>query len=200
MLSGVSFFRIQEDPVLRHLARLSVLAAALGAALAFSGSAVAAPSTPVLFPIASSVPSGSLLVKWTPSSFDAGTTSAFYELSVLDVSTSTLVQYAVSGTSKTIVVASGHTYTVCVRAGQVKGNVLTFSGSTCDRFKVGEAWGTGVIVAYWPGRPGYMPADYLVFERADGRLREDVLSARVVDSVQVKSVYADAFGARLVLA
>jgi hypothetical protein len=185
--------------VLRHLARLGVLASALGAAFALSGSALAAPTTPVLAPIPDVVSPGSLTVHWSPAAFDPGTLG-FYELSLIDITGSSYVKYFVLGTSKTVSVVSGHSYAVCVRAGEIVPAAISYriySGRSCDKFKVGARWGGGAERAAWPGKPGYH--DDLIFDTADARYRTVVLSART-DDPEVVGVVADSRGVRLLLA
>jgi hypothetical protein len=141
-------------------------------------------------------------VGWSPSTFDANAVAKFYELSVLDFTAGSGTKYAVSGTSKTINLVANHTYGLRLRAGEVLGGQLLYSGGDTDVFNVLPMV---VIPVYyqvfhkwpvpWPWCLTCPPRD-LVF---DGdpvvqRSRDLILSARVYDPVVVAGLYVDARG------
>jgi hypothetical protein len=188
--------------MLRSLIRTGVLALALGAALVFSGSALANPTTPQLHPIAPTVFAGPLTVQWNPSTFDANAIVKFYELQVIDFTSGTAPKYGVFGTSKTINVIAGHTYGLRLRAAEVANGQLLYSGSSVDVFNVIPM----IIipdfyeVEYkwppdWPWCLTCPPFD-VVFDDDPvvQRQRELILSARVYDREVITSLYVDARG------
>jgi hypothetical protein len=150
--------------MLRHLTRIGLLAAALGAALAFSGGALAAPTTPQLFPIPTSVPSGDVIVKWTPSTFDAGFTG-FYELTVYDTTSATTTVYITSATSQKVPVVAGHQYSMCIRAGEHAAAAQAWSGYDCEATAASSRLRVDIYCA-WPPRLDWYPGD-LVYEPGD---------------------------------
>ena len=107
----------------RALSRLGALGAVLVAALAFSGSALANPTTPQLHPIPSTVFGSPLTISWSPSFWDAGSILRFYELQVIDLTAGTSSTQAVFTTSKTLNVSYNHTYGVRLRAANVAGRI-----------------------------------------------------------------------------
>ena len=128
--------------MLRTLIRSGVLAAVLGAALAFSGSALANPTTPQLNPIPSTVFAGQLTVSWSPSTFDSSLLYAGYVLTVTDhpgapvLPFSTTYSIAAPATSKTISLAAGHFYILRLRAIEVTTSLeVKLSGSDYEVFK-----------------------------------------------------------------
>jgi hypothetical protein len=119
----------------RFFTRIGVLGAVVAAALAFSGSALANPSTPQLDPISPLVIAGPLTVSWSPSTPDPGAAALWYELTVFDYTAGTISKLpATFTTSKTIWTQSGHTYGLRLRAGEALGSSVIHSGSSVDVF------------------------------------------------------------------
>jgi hypothetical protein len=119
----------------RVFTRVGVLGAVLAAALAFAGSALANPTTPGLAPIPPTVIAGPLTVSWTPSTPDPGASVLWYQLTVFDYTAGTISNLpATFTTSKTILTQAGHTYGLRLRAGEVLGSSVLYSGSSVDVF------------------------------------------------------------------
>jgi hypothetical protein len=184
----------------RNLIRTGVLAAVIAAALAFSGSALANPTTPQLYPIAPTVFAGPLTVKWFPATFDVGANPRWYELQVLDLTAGTSVKYGTFGLSKTINVLAGHTYGLRLRAAEVLNGQGLYSGSDVDVFNVIPMIVIPDIyeVEYrWPPEPPCMCPPFDVLFEDDPvfpRYREDILTARYYDTEVITSLYVDARG------
>jgi hypothetical protein len=184
----------------RPLLRLGVLATALVSALAFSGSALAAPSTPVLKPIAPVIFSTSLKVEWFPSAFDRGALFTGYNVFLSDTTAGTLAQYGTTGTSLQLVnLKSGHKYVVRVRALEVMPNLQAYvSSSAFDVFTVLPLF---VPDLYWeeirfpPDPPWCLtcpPFDILFQD--DPVLRLNRARIQVVDTERVLGVTVDPRG------
>jgi hypothetical protein len=179
--------------MLRHLTRIVVLAAALGAALAFSGSALAAPTKPNLFPIPTSISaSGDLIVQWTASTFDPGFAPA-YELTVKDAASPSADVYITSATSQKVPVLQGHQYTMCVRAVEKLPAAVLSSAYDCEATAAGARLRVDVTAA-WPGRLDFFPPDF-IYTAADAPFARALRANpgyRPYDGVL--GVYVDAHG------
>jgi hypothetical protein len=186
----------------RLFTRIGVLGAVVAAALAFSGSALANPSTPTLAPIAPIVFEGPLTISWSPSAFDRGALSGWYELTVIDLTGGASSTTGVFGTSRTINVFAGHTYGVRLRAGEVtSAQTVLYSGSSVDVFDVIKFF-EPPLYSYdvlWRLKPNpcltcppleiFVGDDPLV-----QRTRELVSKAQVLDREQLVGLYVDARG------
>jgi hypothetical protein len=185
----------------RSLIRTGVLAAVIGAALAFSGTALANPTTPQLQAIPPTVFAGPMTVKWFPAVFDVNANPRWYELQVLDFTAGTSVKYGTFGLSKTINVVSGHTYGLRLRAAEVLYGQGLYSGSDVDVFNVIPFFIPDIYeIAYrWPPDPPWCltcpPFDVLFQDDpVYPRYREDILTARYYDTEVITSLYVDARG------
>lgn len=107
------------------------------ASLAFAGSALAAPSTPHLAPIAPYVCSSTVNLSWTPSTPDPGAHVLVYRVDIGDLTTGTASHKYVGGLSTTIgPLASGHQFVVRVRALEMTAaHALVYSATSGDSFK-----------------------------------------------------------------
>lgn len=172
----------------RSLTRISVLAAVLGAALAFSGSALAVPSTPQLDPIPAVVPPGDLSVHWSDSTFDPGA-SGFYRLDVLDLTASNPWSYELTGTTQLIdskLLLYGHQFSVCVTAIQALPTHSEASAAHCDTFGVGSG--------AWPIRGGEFWAGQVMFEEVEPRVADIIRSCADYRPVRYAGVRIDDHG------
>ena len=186
----------------RHLTRIGALLAVVAAALAFSGSALANPSTPTLAPIAPTVFEGPLTISWSPSAFDRGALAAWYEVTLIDITAGTSSKTGHFGTSKTVNVFAGHTYGVRVRAGEVtSANTVVYSASSVDVFSVIKFFEPPLYYydVLWRLQPNPCltcpPLEIFVGDDpVVQRTRELVASSRVLDSEQLLGLYVDARG------
>ena len=184
----------------RPLGRFGILAAALVSALSFSGSALAAPSTPVLKPIAPVIFSTSLNVQWFPSTFDQGAILKGYGVYLSDTTAGTLAQYSTPATSLQLVnLEAGHKYIVRVRAVEVMPNLQAYvSSSAWDVFTVMPLF---IPDLYWeeirfpPDPPWCLtcPPFDILFER-DPELRLSRERIQLVDRERVVGLRVDARG------
>jgi hypothetical protein len=184
----------------RPFLRLGFLAAALVSALAFSGSALAAPTTPVLKPIPPVVFSTSLTVGWWPSTFDRGAILTGYRLYLSDLSSGTFTQHSTQNTQYHFVnLKVGHKYVVRVQAIEVMSNLQgSASGSAFDVFTVLPLF---IPDLYWeeirfpPDPPWCLtcpPFDILFQD--DPLLRLNRARIQVVDTERVLGVTVDPRG------
>jgi hypothetical protein len=123
--------------VSRALARIAVLASVLVAALALSGSALAAPTKPTLFPIPQNVIEGPYTVHWLPSSFDRGCYGGLYRFRLLDITTYpsvTKVDVLTSSLSRTITVVKNRKHAVIVQGAEVCSSSLVVGPADVDVF------------------------------------------------------------------
>ena len=186
----------------RLFTRLGVLGAAVAAALAFSGSALANPTTPQLAPIPPLVIAGPLTVSWSPSSPDPGATVLWYELTVFDYTAGTISKLPANfTTSKTIWTQSGHTYGLRLRAGEVLGSEIRYSGSSVDVFSAIKLIVPQVYREVWYRIPQPDPCltcpPFELFVGDDPvvqRTRELVRSSRVLDREVFLGHHVDARG------
>ena len=131
----------------RRITLTAVLAASFVAALAMAGSALAAPTTPVLGAMPFYVHTDQT-VSWTPSSLDSNGNAAVsaYEFSLLNLTaggpkTVAYRPYTLPTSTKLNAlfpgVATGNEYVLCVRTVEVTtGFQLLFSSRTCRGFQV----------------------------------------------------------------
>jgi hypothetical protein len=186
----------------RVFTRIGALVAVVAAALAFSGSALANPSTPILAPIPPTVFEGPLTISWSPSVFDRGAQAGWYELTLIDITAGTSSKTGHFGTSKTVNVFAGHTYGVRVRAGEVtSGNTLVYSPSSVDVFNVIKFFEPPLYRydTLWRLKPNpcLTCPPFEIFVGDDPvvqRTRELVSRAQVVDREQLLGLYVDARG------
>jgi hypothetical protein len=106
------------------------------ASLAFAGSALAAPSTPHLAPIAPYVCSSTVNLSWSASTADPGAHVIVYRVDIGDLTTGTASYKYVGGLSTTIgPLASGHHFVVRVRALELtSAHALVYSATSADSF------------------------------------------------------------------
>jgi hypothetical protein len=194
--------------MLRSLIRSGVLAAVVGAALAFSGSALANPTTPQLSPIPPTVFAGPLTVSWSPSAFDPNLIYAGYVLTVTDIPGAPFMPFATDHsvpapfTSKTINVTAGHKYILKLRAMEVTNQFeVKLSGSDYEvfeavkQFKIPDFYEEYIE---WPPRPPWCltcPPFELFFGDDPLELRARVIfgEPRVYER-QLAGVYVDGRG------
>jgi hypothetical protein len=194
--------------MLRSLIRSGVLAAVLGAALAFSGSALANPTTPPLNPIPSTVFAGPLTVSWSPSTFDSPVLYAGYVLTVTDhpgapfLPFSTNHSIAAPAASKTINVSAGHTYILRLRAIEITTSFeVKLSGSDYEVFKAIKQFEIPDFYEEyyeWPPQPPWCltcpPFDlFWGDDPYEARAREVLSTPRVYER-PLAGVYVDARG------
>ena len=188
--------------MLRQLVRLGVLAAALVSALAFSGSALAAPTTPQLDPIPDYVFGSSLTAKWSPSFFDRGALYTGYRVDVTDLTTGTLRPPVITqATSTTLLnLQSAHKYVVRVRALEITSNLqLLLSSTDADVFTVLPVFRFDdiyeVVYKFPPDPPWCLTCPYFeLFFQEDPALRESLDRIQVVETERIVGVYVDARG------
>lgn len=207
---GVYIARLtKEVTMLRNLIRSGVLAAALGAALAFSGSALANPTTPQLNPIPPTVFAGQLTISWSPSVFDANLIYAGYVLAVSDypggpvLPVPTIYSVPAPITSKTITVTAGHHYVVRLDAIQVRADytVELSPDSDFDAFQViKQITIPDFYEEYfeWPPQPPWCltcpPFELFLGDDPVERRAREVLGAPRVYERQLAGVYVDGRG------
>ncbi len=122
--------------MLRRLLRPAAALGAVAATLAFTGSALANPSTPTLGPISPWVCTSSLNVSWSASTPDPGATLLAYRVDLGDLTTGTAGYKYVTALGTPINgLVSGHKYVIRVRALEITStNHLVFSGTAADTF------------------------------------------------------------------
>jgi hypothetical protein len=184
----------------RSLIRSGVLVAALGAALAFSGTALAGPTTPQLDPIPPTVFAGPLTIKWSPSFFTPGSIYKGYVVHVSDKppnANATLWQpISTTATQVTLNVQAGHTYIVRVRALEITADLtVNASASAWDSFFVLPYIDIPIYYEYleWPVEPWCLtcPPFEVIFQEDPvlERYRDQLASARVNEAEVVTGVY-----------
>jgi hypothetical protein len=190
----------------RTIIRTGVLAAALGAALAFSGSALAGPTTPNLNPIPPTVFAGQLTISWLPSTFDPGALLKQYRVDVVDkppnVNAVLLPPILTAATQTTLNVQAGHTYVVRVRAFEITQNFdVVVSAADWDSFLVlPQITFPNYYEIYFefPPDPWCLTCpplwEYLQDDPVVQRNRDRLASARVYEREVVSAVHVDARG------
>jgi hypothetical protein len=194
--------------VFRRITFTAVLAASLVAALAMAGSALAAPTTPILKPMPFYVPSDQP-VGWTPSGLDSNgnpNLSAYeFTLFNLTVPGSKTVAYRpfvlpASTTLNTLFpgVSSGDEYALCVRTIEVTNSLqVLFSYRSCAVFqviyKLELARIVNKYVAYNPD-PGCIMCGLAAAVTDDPVIGEKLQAVAVRDPAPIAGVRIDARG------
>ena len=116
------------------LRRLGLILAAVAATFAFTASAQAAPTTPILKPLPYWVCGSTLPVSWSASTPDPGGVIVGYRVDIGDLTTGTSTAKFTSalGTTLTGLIANHH-YVVRVRALQKRFGVYSYSWSSATR-------------------------------------------------------------------
>ena len=188
--------------MLRQLVRLGVLATALVSALAFSGSALAGPTTPQLDPIPDYVFGPTLTVKWSPSFFDRGALFTGYRVDVSDLTTGTLRPPVITqATQATLLnLQSAHKYVVRVRALEITSNLqVLLSPTDADVFTVLPVLRFDdiyeVVYKFPPDPPWCLTCPYFeLVWHDDPVLRSSLDRIQVLDTERLVGVYVDARG------
>ena len=184
----------------RSLIRTGVLVAALGAALAFSGAALAGPTTPQLNPIPPTVFAGPLTISWSPSSFTPGSIYKGYVIYVSDkppnANAALWPPISTTATQRTLNVQAGHTYVVRVSALEITAGLdVNVSASAWDSFFVLPFIDIPIYYEYlkWPLEPWCLtcPPFEVIFQDDPvlERYRDRLASARVNEREFVTGVY-----------
>jgi hypothetical protein len=194
--------------VFRRITFLAVLATSLVAALALAGSALAAPSTPVLSAMPFYVHTDQL-VSWSPSSLDSNGNPnlSAYEFTLLNLTTAAPKEIAyrafASPTSAKLDalfpnVSSGSEYILCLRAVEVTNSFqVLFSSRTCRVFLVTYKLDLAKIVnkyiEYNPN-PGCIMCGLIEFVTDDPVIQERLEAVAVRDPAPITGVKIDARG------
>ena len=117
------------------LRRLTALAGAAVATLAFAASAHASPTAPIIKPIPTNVCGPSVNVGWSASTSDPGGTIVQYRIDVGDLTAGTAGFQWVNGLGTTVGgLITNHHYIVRVRALQYRNGALTWSPTSYRTF------------------------------------------------------------------
>jgi hypothetical protein len=191
---------LKEVTMFRLFTRIGGLAAVVVAALAFSGSALAAPTTPHLFsPSGPNVFGPQVTFSWTASTFDNGAFPTWYRLSLADITPNQpvglLPPHDTFGTSLTFNLSLNHRYSACVRANEVLNGQQSSSLSSCRAFWVLPAFNFKELyyeVVKWPPDPPWCltcPIWDLHFDdQPDPRTIDTIEASRGYDAAQVSGI------------